>query len=211
MKYIIHRGITSKIIKENSYTAIKKAIFDNETMGVEFDVRLTKDNVIVLSHNSILGTSYIENMNYKDILKRKYLTTLDMVLNINTNKILLIDIKVNNNYKLFGDVLSDSLKDINKNIYLVSLDRKIIKYLKKKVKYKVGIISFYYKNNNYPISVLNYKTISNKSIKRIKDKLIFLWTIASDRDIPDVEKKFENFDDYFLIINKNIWIFIFFF
>ena len=87
----------------------------------------------------------------------------------------------------------------------------IIKYLKKKVKYKVGIISFYYKNNNYPISVLNYKTISNKSIKRIKDKLIFLWTIASDRDIPDVEKKFENFDDYFLIINKNIWIFIFFF
>ena len=143
-------------------------------------------------------------MNYKDILKRKYLTTLDMVLNINTNKILLIDIKVNNNYKLFGDVLSDSLKDINKNIYLVSFDRKIIKYLKKKVKYKVGIISFYYKNNNYPISVLNYKTISNKSIKRIKDKLIFLWTIASDRDIPDVEKKFENFDDYFLIINKNI-------
>ena len=132
-------------------------------------------------------------------------------MNINTNKILLIDIKVNNNYKLFGDVLSDSLKDINKNIYLVSFDRKIIKYLKKKVKYKVGIISFYYKNNNYPISVLNYKTISNKSIKRIKDKLIFLWTIASDRDIPDVEKKFENFDDYFLIINKNIWIFIFFF
>ena len=137
-------------------------------------------------------------------MKRKYLTTLDMVLNINTNKILLIDIKVNNNYKLFGDVLSDSLKDINKNIYLVSFDRKIIKYLKKKVKYKVGIISFYYKNNNYPISVLNYKTISNKSIKRIKDKLIFLWTIASDRDIPDVEKKFENFDAYFLIINKNI-------
>ena len=28
MKYIIHRGITSKNIKENSYLAIKKAIKD---------------------------------------------------------------------------------------------------------------------------------------------------------------------------------------
>ena len=50
MKYIIHRGITSKKNSDNSYMAIKKAIFDKESIGVEFDIRLTKDNKIVLSH-----------------------------------------------------------------------------------------------------------------------------------------------------------------
>ena len=35
MKNIIHRGITSKNIKENSYLAIKKAIKDKESIGVE--------------------------------------------------------------------------------------------------------------------------------------------------------------------------------
>lgn len=52
MKYIIHRGITSSSIKENSYLAIKKALGDPSSSGVEFDIRLTKDKRIVLSHNS---------------------------------------------------------------------------------------------------------------------------------------------------------------
>ena len=50
MKNIIHRGITSKNIKENSYLAIKKAIKDKESIGVEFDIRLTKDKKIVLKY-----------------------------------------------------------------------------------------------------------------------------------------------------------------
>ena len=44
-------------------------------------------------------------MNYIDIIKIKYLTTLDKILDINSNKIFLIDIKTNNNYKVFGDKL----------------------------------------------------------------------------------------------------------
>ena len=68
MKNIIHRGITSKNIKENSYLAIKKAIKDKESIGVEFDIRLTKDKKIVLSHNSLINLNVIEELN----IDRKY-------------------------------------------------------------------------------------------------------------------------------------------
>ena len=135
MKYIIHRGITSSSIKENSYLAIKKALGDPSSSGVEFDIRLTKDKRIVLSHNSLVHlNSSIENLNYNDIIKYTYLTTLDKILEIDSNKIMLIDVKIKNNYKVFGDVLTKYLKDINKNIYIASFDRRFIRYLKKKNK-----------------------------------------------------------------------------
>ena len=122
MKYIIHRGITSKSIKENTYQSIKRSLLSKESLGVETDIRLTKDKIIVLSHNSIINNNYIENMTYKVILKHKYLTTLDMILDINTNKIILLDVKTNNNYKLFSEVLNIYLDNTNKNIYIMSFD-----------------------------------------------------------------------------------------
>ena len=145
MRYIIHRGLTSNKNKENSYLAIRNAILDKNSSGVEFDIRLTKDNKIVLSHDSIIGINYIENMDYIDIIKYKYLTTLDRILSTNTDKILLIDIKVNNNYKLFGNILLKKINNSNRNIYLMSFNKKIIKYINNKSKYKKGIIYFYYK------------------------------------------------------------------
>ena len=93
----------------------------------------------------LVNFNVIENTNYQDIIKEKYLTTLDKILSINTNKILLIDIKVNNNYQVFGDTLIKYLDNYNKNIYLCSFNKKIIRYLKKKTKYKVGYILLTYK------------------------------------------------------------------
>ena len=202
MKYIIHRGITSKKNSDNSYMAIKRALFDKESIGVEFDIRLTKDKKIVLSHDSVLGINYIENMNYTDIIKHKYLTTLDKILDIDTDKILLIDIKVNNNYKLLGDILLDILKNTDKNIYLMSFNKKIIKYLNKKSKYKKGIISFFYRYNKYPLTILNYKTVSNKKLKRIKNKEIFFWTFKNIYEANKLSKKIDNNSLYYYIINK---------
>ena len=147
MKYIIHRGITSKNIKENSYSAIKKAIKDKESIGVEFDIRLTKDKKIVLSHNSLINLNAIEETNYSELIKNNYLTTLDKILDIDTNKIFLIDIKTNNNYKVFSNILMNTLNKYNKNIYLASFDKNIIKYIKSK--YKKGIITLLYRRNNW--------------------------------------------------------------
>lgn len=180
MKYIIHRGITSTINKDNSYLAIKKALLNSTSLGVELDIRLTKDNIIVLSHNSIINTNYIENMTYKEIIKNKYLTTLDRILDINTTKILLLDIKVNNNYKKFANTLLDKINNLDKNIYLMSFNKKIIKYLCRRTNYPIGLISFIYKKNKYPITILNNKTIKDKTLKKIKNKEIFLWTFKEE-------------------------------
>ncbi len=200
MKYIIHRGITSKDIKENSYTAIKKAIKDKESIGVEFDIRLTKDHKIVLSHNSLINLNVIEETNYSDLIKNNYLTTLDKILDIDTNKIFLIDIKTNNNYKVFGDILMNTINKYNKNIYLASFDKNIIKYIKSK--YKKGIITLLYKRNNYDFIITNYKLISNNKIKKIKDKKIFLWTIHNNNELEEIKNKFSNIGDYYIIKDK---------
>ena len=200
MKYIIHRGITSKDIKENSYTAIKKAIKDKESIGVEFDIRLTKDHKIVLSHNSLINLNVIEETNYSDLIKNNYLTTLDKILDIDTNKIFLIDIKTNNNYKVFGDILMNTINKYNKNIYLASFDKNIIRYIKSK--YKKGIITLLYKRNNYNFIITNYKLISNNKIKKIKDKKIFLWTIHNNNELEEIKNKFSNIGDYYIIKDK---------
>lgn len=200
MKNIIHRGITSKNIKENSYLAIKKAIKDKESIGVEFDIRLTKDHKIVLSHNSLINLNVIEETNYSDLIKNNYLTTLDKILDIDTNKIFLIDIKTNNNYKVFGDILMNTINKYNKNIYLASFDKNIIKYIKSK--YKKGIITLLYRRNNYNFIITNYKLISNNKIKKIKDKEIFLWTIHNNIELEEIKNKFSNIGDYYIIKDK---------
>lgn len=202
MKYIIHRGITSNKITENSYESIKKALKDERSLGVEFDVRLTKDQKIVLSHNSLVGINIIESTNYQNIIKSKYLTTLDKILSINTSKILLIDVKTNNNYKKFANILIKELNN-NKNIYLASFDKKLISYLKKKTNYKLGLISFTLpKIKKYDFLVINNKMISNKKIKKVKTKEIFLWTINSSKELQEVKDKFTKINDYYLIIDK---------
>lgn len=201
MKYIIHRGITSKYNQENSYLAIKKALLDNKSSGVEFDIRLTKDKKIVLSHNSLIELNNIENMNYKEIIKNKYLTTLDKVLDIYSNKIFLIDIKTNNNYKTFIEVLIPVInKYNNKNIYLASFNKKLIKQIN--TKYKKGIITLNYHKNKYNFIITNYKLISNKKLSKIKNKEIFLWTIHNNSELKEVKNKFNNNKDYYIIKDK---------
>lgn len=201
MKYIIHRGITSDSVSENSYRSIKRAIRDYYSLGVEFDIRLTKDNKIILAHDSVLGFNKIENMYYKDIIKIKYFTSLDTILDIDTNKILLIDIKTSNNYKVFGDVLIKHLENCNRNIYLCSFDRKILKYLRNKSKYKLGHISLFYRKNSFDFFMINYNGISNKRAIKINKKL-FLWTINNEKELDYVKNKFNDINNYYIIINK---------
>ena len=95
-----------------------------------------------------------------------------------------------------------ALKNTDKNIYLMSFNKKIIKYLNKKTKYKKGIISFFYRYNKYPLTILNYKTVSNKKLKRIKNKEIFFWTFKNIYEANKLSKKIDNNSLYYYIINK---------
>ena len=49
---IYHRGKHSEFVKENTIEAFDLSIKDS--LGIEFDVRMTKDNMVVVSHDDNL-------------------------------------------------------------------------------------------------------------------------------------------------------------
>ena len=93
MYIISHRANDNHSFKENTIEAIKDVLNKDYIDGVEIDIRLTKDNKIVLYHSPIIyNLGLISNNNLKEI--KKYANELNNVLKkIKTNKLILIDIK----------------------------------------------------------------------------------------------------------------------
>lgn len=68
---IAHRGAWKEFdLPENSIAALQKAIALN-TYGSEFDVRRTKDGVLVVNHDPTYYDDTIENKNYKELNEKK--------------------------------------------------------------------------------------------------------------------------------------------
>jgi len=149
-KLISHRGIHDKKTKENSYDAIKNALESSEFVGVEFDIRETLDNEIILYHNAVYNNKLVSKTYYKDM--PKYVPKLEDVLKIRSNKMFLIEIKnIENNYKKFLDIIN---KYNDKNICIMSFSSKAIN--------KIDIDGRFYK-----IGILNYVLNTNENIKKL--------------------------------------------
>lgn len=149
-KLIAHRGIHDKGIKENSFFGIKKALDNNNYVGVEFDVRETLDNELIVYHDSLYNNKLISNTYYNEL--PKYVPRLQDILKINSNKIFLIEIKnISNNYEKFVNVLE---KFKSRNIYVMSFSNKAIN--------KINI-----ENRNYKIGILNYVFNTTEDIKKL--------------------------------------------
>ena len=92
MKIIAHRGNDS-IHKENSLEAIISSLNSKYTDGVEFDIRFTKDHKFIVTHNIFYAGHFIKKTKAK-VLQKMGLNTLSEILkNINSDKIILIEIK----------------------------------------------------------------------------------------------------------------------
>ena len=141
MKFIAHRGLRTKEIKENTLEAFKNAINNNFISGFEFDVRKTLDNKFVVHHNAFAKTDLIKRRTYRYLKKKYNLPLLSEVLELNTNKIMLVEIKDNNiPYRKLIKIF-DSFKD--KNIYVMSFHNKVIEKLKKRhCNAKLGILNY---------------------------------------------------------------------
>lgn len=71
LNIISHRGFSSIEI-ENSEKAIEKGFESKCSDGVEIDVRLTKDDYIILSHNKVVkGIGNVEEKSFDDIKNKK--------------------------------------------------------------------------------------------------------------------------------------------
>lgn len=151
MNLIAHRGAFDNVnIPENSIKAFSEAIKLN--LAVEYDVQLTKDNVLVVFHDDNLYRmtgvdKKIEDVTYDEICKlnllntKEHIPTLKEVLKLIDDKIFMdIEIKNTKKYKVLCDFLINELKNYN-NYSLKSFNPKIVRYLKNNYKdIKCGLL-----------------------------------------------------------------------
>jgi len=191
-KLISHRGIKKENIIENSYESIKKALESDEFVGVEFDVRITKDNEFIIYHDALYNNKLIKNTLYKEL--PKYVPRLIDILNIKSDKLFVVEIKnINENYNLLINIL-DKYKD--KKLYVMSFSNKVINKLDIENRfYKLGILN-YVLNTNTNIKKLDFVCILNSLLNdnivdNLKDLEIFSYGL--------LEKK--KYDNIFYIVD----------
>jgi len=186
-KLIAHRGLHDKNIIENSYIAIKKAIESEKYLGVEFDIRVTKDNEFIIYHNSFYNNKLIKNTLYKEL--PKYVPRLIDILKIKSNKIFLIEVKnINDKYKELIKILN---KNQNKNIYVMSFSNKIINKLNiDNRKYKIGILNYVLNtkesNNNLDFICILNSLLNDEIIKILNKKEIFSYGLFEKKEYNKV-------------------------
>ena len=142
---IAHRGL-KKEASENTLEAFEKSINNSFYSGFECDVRTTKDNIFVICHNPIYKGKIISLTNYKEF-KKDNLPTLENVLKLKTNKIMILEIKeINCDINRLSIILQ---KYDYQNIYVMSFYNKIINNLSlKNLKIKVGVLNYVLNSEN---------------------------------------------------------------
>ena len=206
MKIIAHRGNDS-LHRENSKEAILNSLNKSYIDGVEFDIRITKDNKFIINHDPFFHGLFIEKTSSKT-LKKEGLNTLEEVLNnIKESKILLIEVKTEiNNYKKLDKYLYQILDKYRLNIYLCSFNYEFIKYFSKRhKKIKCGLIIGKTINQKYLKNNFDFNSISYRYKGKIPKKEIFRWTINSSKEIKNkneniITDKAKEIYDY---INEN--------
>ena len=129
LKFIAHRGLRTETIKENTLASF------------EFDIRKTLDNQFVVNHNAFIKTHLIKRKTYKYLKKKYNLPLLQEVLELETDKIMLVEIKDGNlSYRKLIKIFNQYR---DKNIYVMSFHNKVIEKLKKKnAPVKLGILNY---------------------------------------------------------------------
>ena len=196
---IAHRG-GGKIYGDNTLKSIQHSISIGVTY-IEIDVRKTKDNVIILYHNSWIQYKhdiiYIHDMTYEDIYNIKdNICRLDEVLKyISTQQY--TDICINIDIKEEG-----MIDDINKIIYEYTqnkhvnfvytsfLHTEILNIRHKYDNVQYGMIFDIYDieldtRDDINIIILNIDSIDSRTIDKIKQKQkqVWLYTVNTETDI----------------------------
>ncbi|WP_047549596.1 glycerophosphodiester phosphodiesterase family protein [Psychroserpens sp. Hel_I_66] len=145
-KVIAHRGAwKTQNLPENSIAALRQAIALNCT-GSEFDVRMTADNVLIVTHDADYNNLKIENSTYEELAKLKLsngetLPKLSDFLKAgmknNDSTGLVLEIKPSSiagrNIKITNKVL-DLVKELNAGShisYYISFSYEILKHIAK--------------------------------------------------------------------------------
>jgi len=195
---IAHRGIHYKYL-ENTIPAFKEAIKRNYT--IEFDIRITKDNWIIVFHDSNLKKIFdinreIDDLTIKEIKKYTYIPTLQEALNLINGKVpVIIDIKTYNKELIH-------ILDNYKGEFSVQSFNPLILYKIKRIrpKYVIGylIYKFLYLKSILLILKPDYiaTNLTNlELLNKYKNKYIILgYTIKTKKEY----QKYKNLADNFI-------------
>lgn len=169
-KFIAHRGIWNDSVKDNSYQALYNGLLSEEYIGIETDVRVTKDNVFVIYHDPLYNGKLVKNVYLKDMVD---VCRLEDILKIKTDKIILLEIKdFNMDVKKFIKLI-DKYK---RNVMIMSFSTLVINKIKTlNTKYKLGVLNYIINSDsNYDYDFICLLDIisNNFVIERLKKRNI---------------------------------------
>lgn len=195
--FIAHRGKKDSNVLENTIEAFKGTINDDTYIGFECDVRESFDKEYIICHDAVYKNNIIKYKT-KDELKRIGLDTLDDVLNLETNKIILLEIK---DFNMDLEKFANKINEANKNIYVMSFSKNVVKNIKKyAINFKCGILNYLFNSeknyDDYDFICLLNNTITPDIIKYFKKRNIKIFSYG----IINLEKINSNI--YYIVDNN---------
>lgn len=189
--FIAHRGLYDDNIKENTIEAFDNA-FNNGYQGIEFDVRLTKDNVPVILHDSFLSRVFgekglLKNLTYQELLDKNIdIPKLEDVINRYQNKVMIIELKEKID-------ITKYLEKPKNDYYISSFNFDYVSCLKKSSNYKLGVIN-YVLNSGVDYSKLDFimilDTIYNQKLFKFKELEIIIYGVVGNINDYNKELKY---------------------
>lgn len=178
MFLIAHRANNHHQFSENSKEAIIECLNTHYIDGIEIDVRITKDKELVLFHDPVIdfnsnGSGIVKYKTLKELKQYRYgkngssIATLDEILKIFSDKLLLIELKESGNDYI--DLVDETVRLINyyKNIsiYICSFNFELLIYLKNNYpSIKCGLIIGYGLNKLKPIHIFDFLVLSSRNL-----------------------------------------------
>lgn len=194
IKFYAHRAKNNHSFKENSKQAILNTLNKDYISGIELDIRLTKDKKIVVYHNPFIKIKdeikIISDTNLINLVKANIYTLNEVLSNIVTDKIILLEIKYENKFNKDDiDIIINEIKKLsNLNIYVCSFNNKIIKYIKKKYNIKCGLIIGNIINKFKYSKYLDFILIKYNLFRKIYKKDTFIWTVNDKSKLKKIIK-----------------------
>lgn len=202
MKIIAHRGNNIEKV-ENRIDGIIKTLSYAYIDGVEIDVRMTKDGVLVLEHNLLIHTASMEIKNiakekYKNLKKLSFVkiekeykleTLHSFFKKIHTHKIVMIECKEEyGRNKLFIKALLKEIKR-KKNIIVCSFSYDLLKLFQKYSSLPTGLLIGYLLNLNKDYHSFSYLLLSPSQVtSNKKNQPYYVWTLHNKEELAKISK-----------------------
>lgn len=225
MNLIAHRGLHSKNTKENTLEAIELGNKHVDIDGVEIDVRLSKDNKVVVIHDEYIDVvsngrgrtnemslERLKRFNYGTVVKPSTINSLSEVLDkISPQTLLIIELK---DEREKNDILASKVIEIVNNypllnIWLKSFSLDIVNYLKRYSNRPVGILINEFNkdllNLDFDFYSISQHVITNDIVNnKLEDrKAVMVWTINTKKQFEDLKEKLKSNINKVYVISDN--------